>query len=97
MIARIWRGRVKPGKLEEYRKIVEASGESDYKATPGNLGAWILTRDRGEYGEIVTLSFWESRDAIKGFAGEDINLARYYSGDEDYLLEMNEEVEHYDA
>jgi heme-degrading monooxygenase HmoA len=97
MVARIWRGRVKPGKLEEYRAMVERSGESDYKNTPGNLGAWILTRDLGEYGEIVTLSFWESREAIKGFAGDDISLARYYPGDADYLLEMNEHVEHYDA
>lgn len=97
MIARIWRGRVKPGKLAEYRTIVEQSGESDYKSTPGNLGAWILTRDLGECGEILTLSFWESREAIRRFAGDDISLARYYPGDEDYLLEMNEHVEHYDA
>jgi len=38
--------------------------------------------------QFVTLSFWESRDAIVAFAGTDIEAAKYYPEDEKYLLEF---------
>ena len=97
MVARMWRGRVKPGLLDEYRAFVERTGERDYRSTPGNIAAYTLTRDCGDYGEIITLSFWESYDAIKGFAGDDINVPKYYPDDPRYLLELHDVVEHYDA
>ena len=56
MIARIWRGRVKPGLLEEYRGFVEKTGGGEYRSTPGNIAAYTLTRDHGDYGEIITFS-----------------------------------------
>jgi hypothetical protein len=41
----------------------------------------MLTRDLGGgRTEIVTLSFWESRAAITGFAGEDIARGRLLQG-----------------
>lgn len=97
MIARIWRGRVKPGLLEEYRAFLERTGLRDYRATPGNVAAYALASDRGEYGEIITLSLWESKEAIAAFAGEDINVPRYYPEDPQYLLELHDIVEHYDV
>jgi hypothetical protein len=45
----------------------------------------------------VTLTFWESRDAIKVFAGDAIETARYFPEDEKYLLEFESTVTHYDV
>ena len=94
MIGRIWRGRVRRGMLAEYCDYVASTGLRDYRATPGNRGAYILTREREDEGEIVTLSFSES---IEAFAGKDVTLARYYPADERFLLDFPTHVDHYDV
>lgn len=60
MIARIWRGTVRPGDADRYVAYVEATGVRDYRATAGNLGVHILRNDLEDRTEIVTLTFWES-------------------------------------
>jgi heme-degrading monooxygenase HmoA len=96
-IARIWRGRVRPGGLEEYRAYVAATGLDDYTETLGNRGACLLTTEREAHGDVLTLSFWDSRESIARFAGEPIERARYYERDKEYLLDFPEFVEHFDV
>ena len=50
---------------------------------PGFAGAYLLRRDLGEDGtaELTAHTFWESPEAIRAFAGDDINVARYYDFD----------------
>ena len=97
MIARIWRGAVRAADLREYRAYIGRTGLADYKATPGNRGACLLTRVAGETGEVITISFWDSIDAIIRFAGSDYERARYYPEDERFLLSFPENVEHYEV
>jgi heme-degrading monooxygenase HmoA len=97
VIGRVWRGRVKPGLLDEYRAGVASTGLSDYLRTPGNRGGYILTCEHADHGEIIMISFWDDEAAIARFAGDDIARARYYPEDRNYLLEVPERVEHYDA
>jgi heme-degrading monooxygenase HmoA/catechol 2,3-dioxygenase-like lactoylglutathione lyase family enzyme len=94
-VARIWRGRVRDGLLAPYRKYIEKTGLADYRRTPGNRGAYMLTAPREGYGEVITLSFWDSIESIVAFAGEPIDRARYYPEDEAYLLDFPERVDHY--
>ena len=68
-----------------------------YKATPGNRGAWLMWRPDGEKAEIITLSFWESRQAIQGFAGQDIEKAVFYPEDDRFLVERDLAVHHYEV
>jgi catechol 2,3-dioxygenase-like lactoylglutathione lyase family enzyme len=96
-VARIWRGRVRPDALRDYGNYVARTGLRDYLETPGNRGAYVLTRQQPSHGEIVTLSLWTSRDVIAAFAGEPIDRARYYPDDAAYLLDFPEHVEHYDV
>ena len=44
--------------------------------------------------EVVMLSFWESMDAIKAFAGDEPETAKYYDFDDDFLLSKPSHVEH---
>lgn len=97
MIARIWRGRVRSGLLEEYRSYVARTGLADYRSTPGNLAAYIFTRNHDAYGEVITLSLWDRVESIAAFAGDDVTRARYYPEDERYLLDFPERVEQYDV
>ena len=45
----------------------------------------------------ITLTFWESYEAIKSFAGEELNAAKYYPEDKDFLLEFEPTVLHYEV
>ncbi len=95
MIARIWHGTVRLKDADRYVAYVGETGVRDYQSTPGNLGAYILRNDLGDRTEIMTLTFWESWEAIRAFAGDDPAIARYYSEDDAFLLERPERVEHY--
>jgi heme-degrading monooxygenase HmoA len=97
MIARQWRGWVATERADTYLGYLDATGLSEYKETPGNLGAYCLMRDLGDgRTEVVALSFWESMDAVKAFAGEDVDRAVYYPEDDDYLVgERETTVQHF--
>jgi hypothetical protein len=43
----------------------------------------------------MTISWWTSLDAVKGFAGDDYVTARYYPEDDRFLLTRPGEVEHF--
>jgi heme-degrading monooxygenase HmoA len=97
MIARIWHGRTEVSKANAYVSFLEQSGLRDYRNTEGNLGAYILRRIEGDEAHFLTLSFWKSLDAIKAFAGEDYEKARYYPEDKEFLLEFEPTVLHYEV
>ena len=98
MIARMWRGWVHTDRITEYVDIVERTGMAEYRATPGNQGAQLLTRDLGDgRTELITLSWWSSLDDIRAFAGNDIAAAKYYPEDDEYLVERETTVSHFEV
>jgi heme-degrading monooxygenase HmoA len=86
MIMRTWRGVVRRTDADKYADYIRDTGFAEYGETPGNRGAWLLRRDDGEETEFITLSLWESREAIVAFAGDDIEAAVLYDEDAKYLL-----------
>ena len=96
MTARIWRGAVRSEDAEDYAQYIRDTGFAEYGRTAGNRGAWMLRRDEGGETEFITLSMWESRDAIKAFAGDDIEAAVLYPEDEKYLVGEST-IAHYDV
>lgn len=97
MIARRWHGRVPAAKAAEYLALMREVALPDYQAVEGNLGAWCLTRAEGDVVHFEMLTFWASREAIRGFAGADIELARYYDFDDDFLLEKEPGILHFEV
>ena len=96
MIARIWRGWVSTDGADDYVAYIERTGIAEYRQTPGNLGAQMLTRDLGEgRTEVLTLSWWISVDSIRAFAGADIDVAKFYPEDDAYLIDRETTVTHY--
>jgi heme-degrading monooxygenase HmoA len=69
----------------------------DYRATEGNRGVQVLRRDEGGRTHFLLVSLWESWDAIRAFAGDDPERARYYPEDEEFLLELEPRVTHYEV
>ena len=45
----------------------------------------------------MTLSLWDSVEAIKAFAGDDIEAAVLYPEDERYLIDGQSTVTHYEV
>ena len=97
MIARSWRGAVKHADAEAYAAYIDETGMQAYATTPGNRGAWMLTREVGELTEFVTFSLWDSIDAIKAFAGEDYAIAVFYPEDDCYLVERDRTCTHWEV
>ena len=97
MVVRMWHGRVPTSKAQSFREFTNQRAIPDYQSVPGNLGVYILKRPEGEVTHFSTLTFWENREAIRRFAGEDIERAKYYPEDQDYLLEFEPTVVHYDV
>ena len=54
MIARSWRGAVRTADAEAYAAYIDETGMKEYASTPGNRGAWMLTREIGDLTEFVT-------------------------------------------
>jgi hypothetical protein len=94
MIARTWHGRVPAARADEYYDYLQRTGLSDYGATPGNRGVLVLLRIEGEVAHYDLITLWDSIEAIKRFAGEDYETARYYPEDDAFLLEKEAGVFH---
>lgn len=56
---------------------------------------YILQREENGVTHFHLLTFWDSIESIQAFAGTDIDKARYYPEDADYLLELEPTVIHY--
>ena len=97
MIARIWHGVTAAARSDEYLDYLNETGVRDYQATEGNRGVYVLRKLEGDRAHFLTLSFWDSMDDVKGFAGPDPERARYYPADERFLLEFEPEVGHYEV
>jgi heme-degrading monooxygenase HmoA len=95
VIVRIWRGWTRPEDTKAYAEYITRTGIAEYEATPGNRGAYIVSRPDGDRTEFLTISFWDSRDSIVGFAGEDIDQAVFYPEDDQYLVDRETTVKHY--
>jgi heme-degrading monooxygenase HmoA len=97
MIARSWHGRVPAAKADEYYGYLQKTGLADYTSTPGNRGLFVFRRTEGDVTHFLITTLWDSIDAIKRFAGEDYERARYYPEDDAYLLEREPGVAHHDV
>ena len=96
-IARIWRGRTPASRAAEYLDFLERKGLSGYRATPGNRGVQVLLRTEGDVAEFLLITWWDDYDAIRGFAGPDPERAVYYPEDDDFRLEKEPNVTHYEV
>ncbi|MCF2151870.1 antibiotic biosynthesis monooxygenase [Desmonostoc muscorum LEGE 12446] len=55
-----------------FDKYLTEAGIKKIQSIPGNLGAQVFRRTNGTITEFTVISYWESRNAIRAFAGNDI-------------------------
>jgi len=95
MICRIWHGRTPRTKADAYAAFLEQRAIPDYRSVPGNIDVAVLRRDDGDVTHFLTVTRWESEQAISAFAGDDLLVAKYYPEDREFLLEFEPLVQHF--
>ena len=97
MIARTWHGMVPAGRADDYAQYLARTGIPDYRNTEGNRGVYVLRRIEWKRAHFLLVTLWDSYDAIKAFAGDDYQRAKYYPEDRDFLIELEPNVRHYEV
>jgi hypothetical protein len=93
----MWHGVTAAERADEYLDYLNETGVPDYRETEGNRGVYVLGRIEGDKAHFLTVSFWGSIEEGKAFAGPDPEKARYYPDDEEFLLDFEPQVKHYDV
>ena len=97
MIARIWHGTTKGEDYEEYTEFLKSKAIPDYEKTKGFKKLVFLRNIKDNIGHFTLITFWDNVEVIKNFAGESIEKAKYYPEDDNFLLEFEEKVTHYEV
>jgi heme-degrading monooxygenase HmoA len=90
-IARIWRGRVKRDRADEYAKYLYEVGIRPLEEKA--LGVEQLREDRESETEFITISYWESIEAMSRFAGKDPRKIHHLPRDPEFLIEVPTSVQ----
>lgn len=85
-IARIWRGRTGSAKADDYARYLYEHGIRPLEEKA--LGVQLLREDRSGETEFVTISYWESVEAMSRFAGPDPRRIHHLERDPEFLIEM---------
>jgi len=98
VIARTWHGKTTRAKADEYERYL-AGAITKFPSIPGNLGYQLMRVDGGPdgdgYVEFQVISYWDSLDAIKGYAGENITRTRDLPRDHEFLVNQEPSVRNY--
>ncbi len=96
MIARHWAGRIKPEEAENYVQYLQEEILPHLSEMKGFSGASIRKRKLQDSIEFLFISEWDSEEAIKQFAGEDISTAVVAEKAQRMMLNFDKEVRHYE-
>ncbi|MGJ5815855.1 antibiotic biosynthesis monooxygenase family protein [Paludibaculum fermentans] len=90
-IARIWRGRVKRERADEYEKYNFEAGIQPLIQKA--LGVQCLREDRETETEFITISYWESVEAMSRFTGGEPTRIHHLPRDPEFLIELPTSVQ----
>ncbi len=96
-IMRLWHGRVSIEKADKYHQFMIDKAAPDYGSVEGLLKLYSQRRDEGAVAHFLLVFIWKSMEAIKKFAGAQPELAKYYTEDDNFLLEKEKHVTMYDV
>ena len=96
MIARIWTAQTTPAQAQAYANHLRTHVLPAVRKLDGYAGAMLLQRDDSGVAEIIVLTWWQSLDAIRGFAGTDLEGAVVADEAASLLTRFDRRVRHYD-
>ena len=98
MIARVWRGWTADDHADAYERFLRTELFPQVQRLDGFRGAQILRRATvdGEV-EFITVTFFDSLDAVKDFAGEDYETPVIEPEAQRLLSHYDDRAVHYDS
>ncbi len=75
MIARVWRASATPANADAYFRYFSGTVVPHLKSIVGHHHAYLLRRPQGGQVELLAITFWDSIDTVKNFAGNDAETA----------------------
>lgn len=96
MIARLWHGWTTRENADAYEALLRSEVLPGIHRIPGYHGAYLLRRDADTEAEFVTLTLFESWDAVRAFAGDDLEAAVVPPAARKLLARFDARSVHYD-
>jgi heme-degrading monooxygenase HmoA len=96
MIARLWQGWTAPENADAYEEFLRTTMFPSIHGVKGFLGADLLRRDDGEEIAFVTITRFETLDAVRAFAGENYEQAVVEPEARRLLTRFYQRSEHYE-
>jgi len=90
-IARIWRGRTRRDRADEYEAYNYEAGIKPLIAKA--MGVQTFREDRAKETEFITISYWEGVEAMSRFTGGDPMRIHHLLRDPEFLIEPPERVQ----
>lgn len=97
MIGRFWRGWTTRENADAYETLLRTKVLPGIHRVDGYRGAYLMRRDVKEGVEFATLTFFESMDAVRAFAGEDYEVAVVPAEARRLLSRFDERSVHYEV
>ena len=97
MIARVWAGSTRAGDADAYLDYLHRTGLAEYARTPGHRRTITMRRIADGRADFLLLTLWDSLDAVRAFAGDDLERAVFYPEDDRFLVARDDRVTHYEV
>ena len=97
MIGRLWRGWTEAGNADAYEDLLRTTVLPGIRRVDGYRGAYVLRRDVEAGVEFVTLTLFETLEAVRSFAGEDHEAAVVPPAARALLARFDERAVHYEV
>lgn len=97
MIGRHWRGFAPHETAQAYLEHLRESTLPSLREIAGQRGATVLHRRVDDKVEFVVLTFWDSLDAVREFAGDDYEGAVVPPEARKLLASFDDRVAHYEV
>ncbi len=96
IVGRIWSGRTRRDKADEYLAYLYKHGVLTIEVKQGNLGVQLFRKLEGDTAQFTVISYWrtyEDMAAMHNGRGGDVRRVAHLDRDPEYLIEMPEFVE----
>jgi heme-degrading monooxygenase HmoA len=93
----VWRGWTRPEDADRYDRHYRSEVFDHLLQVPGFQGARLLKGAEGDETEFISLTFFDSLDAVRGFAGDDPETAVVAEEARQVLTRFDEKVRHYEV
>jgi len=97
MISRIWHGWTTPANADAYQQLLTTKILPGIHRVPGYHGATLLRRDAGAEVEFITITRFDSMDAVRAFAGPGFDVAVVPPEARALLARFDDRSKHYET